>query len=192
MTGVTEAAKGRPTTGAVASDVDPDPTDAGAPASVAPLTQKELRGALEGHDRSARNKLIARFGPLLVAFAEGRRAPAADEAASGVLLSMFREPAGWPTTEAALRTALLRSLRLRLIAEDVETEDDVADADASDAVLAALDPDQRDLVLLRTLCGLDQAQVGVVLDRPIHSVKSLQRHTVSALGHALQEVSPAP
>jgi len=186
MTGFTKAADGRPSTGVVASAVRPPATAASASSSGSvPQPDDAVRAALDGRDPLAREALIDFYGPLLVAFAEARGASAPDDAASGVLLSLLREPASWPVDESALRSALFRALRLRLLA------DTDGDPSLGDESLTALDAEQRDLVLLRSIGGLDLAQVGVVLDRPVHSVKTLQRESIAALGQALgREAGP--
>jgi len=190
MNRVTQAADGRPATGADAPVAAPVAN--GQEQTASSISAAELQAALGGRDVIARENLVAYFGPMLVAFAEGRGAVDVDDAVSGVLLAMFRGPNNWPTDEVGLRSALLTALRHRLMAEDAGTSDRPNASAGPDSILRTLDPDQVDLVLLRTVCGLDLTQVGIVLDRPVHSVKSLQRLTVSALGHAIGDAANEP
>jgi|GEM_PF-2379964 len=180
MSGVTQAADGRPSMGTAAPEGPTATAAASGPARSTALGDSAIKAALGGHNPAAREALIDYYGPLLAAFAEARGGSTPHDAASGVILSLLREPHAWPTGELALRTALFRALRLRLQADSALE----SDPSPGDVALRSLTEDQRDLVLLRAIGGLDLTQVGVVLDRPVHRVKSLQRESIDALGQA--------
>lgn len=191
MSGVTEAADGRPTTGDVAPADPPEskrPDPKQQPATLRSFGDADVRAALGGDDPAARDVLINHYGSILVAFGQARGAAKPDDTASGVILSLLREPASWPSEEAALRSALFRALRLRLASEADSAGDDFN----GDEAIKSLTTDERDLVLLRAIGDLSLAQVGVVLDRPVHSVKVLQRQAIAALGHVVADPAGAP
>ena len=65
-----------------------------------------------------------------------------------------------------------------------------ADIDV-DALLDALTPDQRDVILLRVIADLSLAETAAALDRPIGAVKALQHRALEALRRNLaRPVSP--
>lgn len=138
----------------------------------------------------------------LTSFAARRGATDPEETANAVLFSAFRGLATFEGGFAEFRSFVYKIARNRLIDDyrrrdrqlktvpfDISHaapttggfEDRVADTDLAEQMLAALTPDQREVLLLRVVADLSLAETASVMDKPVSAVKALQRRAVRAL-----------
>ncbi|HTW19713.1 MAG TPA: RNA polymerase sigma factor [Mycobacteriales bacterium] len=156
-----------------------------------------------------------RYSPGVLAYLRGRGLRDAEDLTSEVFLQVFGRIESFRGSAADLRTFVFSVAHARYVDEqrkrvrrgaDVEFDAEAhalplpsADVEALDAlatervraVLEALAPDQRDVLLLRIVADLSLEQTAELLGKSIGAVKSLQHRGLAALRPVLGEaVSP--
>jgi RNA polymerase sigma factor (sigma-70 family) len=155
-------------------------------------------------DRDAISELYAELSPVVIGYMRGGGARDAEDLAGDVFLSMIRTIAAFDGDEAAFRRWIftiahhrlvdmrrretVRSVETRFLSRDDDALDDPYDhvleqIDAAPAVraLAQLTPEQRDVVLLRSIACLSIADTAAILERTPGSTKSIHRRALAAL-----------
>jgi RNA polymerase sigma factor (sigma-70 family) len=156
-----------------------------------------------------------RYSPAVMAYLRGRGVADAEDMTSEVFLQVFRRIDRFRGDEADLRTFVFsvaharyvddrrrvarRGVDAEYIAEDHDSVAASAEADALTALatervkalIEALSPDQRDVLLLRIVADLSLEQTAEVLQKSVGAVKSLQHRGLAALRPMLgSAVSP--
>lgn len=150
------------------------------------------------------------LAPLVVAYARAHGASDPDDLTSDVFLGVFRGLEGFSGDERAFRSWVLVITHRRIVDErrrrgrrPTVADDDVATLDMPGgdaeedalaslgsqhvrAVLEALPPDQRDVLLLRILGDLTVAQVAEVVGKREGAVKALQRRGLERLRRTIR------
>ena len=164
-----------------------------------------LRGARAGEDE-AWARIYADLAPPLLGYLRGRGAPDPEDVLGEVMLQVVRrldtfegDEAGfrsWVFTIAHNRLIDLRRARSRRPEElvphetlepelpSVENESEALARLGTDEVVALLDrltDDQREVLLLRLVAGLQLAEIAEVTGRPRQAVKSLQKRGIEQL-----------
>lgn len=88
------------------------------------------------------------------------------------------------------RSCIELSLDEALVADTADPDDEMAEAHAQARARAALwrlTPEQRQVITLKYLEGLSNAEVAVALDKPVGAVKSLQSRALAALRRVLSQ-----
>jgi len=170
-----------------------------APASFALV----LEGAQAG-EPAAFDQLWRTLAPIVVGYLRMQGAEDPDDLTSEVFLGAFRGVDGFEGDDAQFRSWLLTIAHRRLVDQrrcrqrrvTTIAVDEFADAlggDAEDdamvllaterveALLQALTPPQRDVLLLRFIGGLSVQETGEVLNRPASAVKALSRRGLGAV-----------
>lgn len=166
-------------------------------------------------DEWAWTVLYRDLAPTLTGYLRGQRAPHPEDLTSEVMLQVVRDLHAFDGDESAFRSwvftiARNRTIDLRryLARRPSSTVDDErldgamtpaegADEDAVEAIttdeleqlLDGVTPDQREVLLLRYVAGLTQAEVCAVLGKDINAVKQLQRRGLRSLRTHLEEVA---
>jgi RNA polymerase sigma-70 factor (ECF subfamily) len=146
-----------------------------------------------------------------MAYLRGRGVVDAEDMTSEVFLQVFKRIDRFRGGEAELRTFIFSVAharyvddRRRIARRGVETEFDVDSHDGSaasaesealaaiteervHALINALSPDQRDVLLLRIVADLSLEQTAAVLGKKVGSVKSLQHRGLAALRPVLEK-----
>jgi RNA polymerase sigma-70 factor, ECF subfamily len=152
------------------------------------------------------------LSPRVAGYLRGRGVPDPEDVTSEVFLAAFQKVGTFDGDGAAFRSWLFTVAHhkgvdvLRRSGREPATEpyDPVADPRCADsaewhavasieddevrALLAALSPDQADVMLLRVLGGLTLQEVAVATGRSLGAVKQLQRRAVAQLSRRLAEV----
>lgn len=155
-------------------------------------------------DRAAISELYAELSPVVIGYMRGGGARDAEDLAGDVFLSMVRGIAKFEGDETALRRWIftiahhrlvdmrrresVRAVETLLVRDDEHIGEDPYDrvldqVDAAPAVraLAKLTPEQREVVLLRSVGGLSIADTAAILERTPGSTKSIHRRALAAL-----------
>lgn len=155
------------------------------------------------------------LAPLVAAYARAHGAAEPDDLTSEVFLGVFRGLPAFTGDERAFRSWVLVIAHRRILDEHRRRSrrPAVADADLSGvdvpggdaeadaltalgsrrvrAVLEALPPDQRDVLVLRILGDLTLAQVAEIVGKREGAVKALQRRGLERLRRVLREEAVA-
>ncbi len=172
--------------------------------------RRRLDAAAAG-DPSACRWLWDRYAGQITGFLVARGTPDHDEVVNDVFLAAFGGLGRFEGGEADFRAWIHRIARNKRVDAIRRTgrrpvvfsaDEDAAAAQARDtsedgsaeseaiavledaelrAVLDALTPDQRDVIVLRFIADLSLEQTAVVLDKPVGAVKSLQHRAVDQL-----------
>lgn len=174
----------------------------------------EVLAAARRGDEWAWTAIYRDLQPVLVGFLRSQRAPHPEDLASEALLQVVRDLATFDGDESAFRSWVFVVARNRTIdlkrylarrpsvtvdreeLADRGSPDDDTEQSALEEVttselellLEAVTPDQRDVLYLRYVAGLPQAEVCDVLGKDINAVKQLQRRGLRALRNHLDEV----
>jgi RNA polymerase sigma-70 factor (ECF subfamily) len=177
--------------------------------AVDPLAEDELVARLLARDEDALRTAIDRFGPLVLATARRvvNERSLAEEVAQDTFVALWRRPGAYDSERGSLRAFLLgvarnkavdlvRRERARrrtvetLLAEaapasaGVPTDESIADVDARDQVLTALDKlsvVQREAILLAYFGGRTYREVARELDIPEGTAKTRLRDGLTRL-----------
>lgn len=179
----------------------------------------EIAGALDlarSGDQRGFTELYRVLAPKVAGYLRARGVGDVDATVNEVFLGAFRSLAACRGGAPEFRTWLFsiawrrsaewhrqaaRRMHMQMVADvpEVAVEDDLAgglpgahwaEVDV-DALLAALTPDQRDVILLRVIADLSLAETAAALDRPVGAVKALQHRALESLRRNLAlPVSP--
>jgi RNA polymerase sigma-70 factor, ECF subfamily len=177
-----------------------------------------LLAAVRGGDETAATRLFAMHQPRLLRFLRALEPRVADDLAAEVWLAVvqsFRRFEGdavdfraWIFAIARRRIADHRRKGVRrqtdpyaptavmAIVDATDAGDDVADQvatsvtaqEAVDRIVAALTPDQAEVLLMRVLGDLSVTDVAVIMDRPANWVRVTQHRALARLGSRVQRL----
>lgn len=174
----------------------------------------EVLAAARRGDDWAWSAIYRDLQPVLVGFLRSQRAPHPEDLASEALLQVVRDLSAFEGDESAFRSWLFVVARNRTIdlkrylarrpsitvdreefSDRGSPEDDTEQIAIESAtttelgvLLEAVTPDQRDVLYLRYVANLTQAEVCEVLDKDINAVKQLQRRGLRALRRHLDAI----
>lgn len=174
-----------------------------------PATFSSLLGEAQSGSADAYAEIWRRHAPAVVRFAQARGSADPEDLASEVFLTVFRRLADFSGDEGAFKAFTFTIAHRRLVDElrargrrprvrpwtadgdDRRTRSAEQDAmaslgnDRALAMLHALAPDQRDVLVLRIFGDLTVEQTAVVLGKRSGAVKALQRRGLEALRRQL-------
>ena len=171
-----------------------------------------LAAAKEGDDRAI-ERLYRDLAPLVLGYLRSRRAPDPEDLTSEVFVSMMTSIDRFDGGEDRFRSWLLTIAHRRMLdgarrsgrrPEDPVPADELGGershrADPESATLArleadgvletidALTPDQRDVLLLRTVADLSVRDIAEVVGKPETAVKALLRRAVAGIARRLDQ-----
>lgn len=155
--------------------------------------------------RWACTQLWVEYSPVVAAFLRARGSREPDDLTSEVFLAVFDSLRDFRGDRAAFRSFVFSIAYRRLVDEfrmrarrgdtapltdsddprRASSAEEVAEARLGDraalALLDALSPDQRDVMVLRIVADLTVEQVAEVLDKRVGAVKALQRRAIENL-----------
>jgi RNA polymerase sigma factor (sigma-70 family) len=159
-------------------------------------------------ESSAIGDLYSELSPGVVGYLRGAGARDAEDLAGDVFVAMMRGLASFDGDEGALRRWVFTIAHHRLV--DARRRESIRAAEApltgwgqgvvSDPfdqvleqinaapavrALGSLTPEQRDVVLLRSVVGLSVADTAVVLERTPGAIKSLHRRALASLARTV-------
>jgi len=145
---------------------------------------EDLVPAAQRGDALAMSALLAELAPWVGRICAAIALDDAEDAAQEALVAVFRrldtlrEPAalrGWVRTIAAreaVRVARRRAAPTTALADELPSPRDVETAADIRDVLARLRPEQRAVLVLRDVEGLEEAEAAALLEVPVGTVKS--------------------
>jgi RNA polymerase sigma-70 factor (ECF subfamily) len=180
-------------------------------------TFDQVLAAARAGDESAWSAIYRELAPRVLSYLRARRASDVDDLLGEVFMSVARDIGRFTGNESDLRAWVFTIAHHRLVDEarararlvpvadvpdhtvaaisggDVELEA-VARLSAEDVarLLDLLTEDQREVMLLRILGGLNLKECAEALGKPVGAIKSLQHRAVGALKRALESASPYP